>query len=94
MQGSSFLNSFMPTLPWWFLVLALTALGTGATVNRVRLWNAQRHRIEHSRKVLAGARDALASTISDPLAGEGTRKQAVDAYEAITEAIKNQESNT
>lgn len=83
----------MPTLPWWFLVLALTALGTWATVSRVKLWNAQRRRIEHSGKVLAGARDALASTISDPLAEESTRKQAVDAYEAVTKAI-NRESDT
>jgi hypothetical protein len=93
MQGSSFLNSFMPTLPWWFLVLVLTVLATWATVSRVKLWNAQRHRIEHSRKILTGARDALASTISDPLAEESTRKQAIDAYEAVTEAI-NRESDT
>lgn len=91
MQGSSFLNAFMPTLPWWFLALALTALCAWAAVSRVRLWNAQRHRIEHSRKVLASARDALAIVISDPLAGEITRKQAVDAYEAVTEAVKSKE---
>jgi hypothetical protein len=93
MGGSSFLNSFMPTLPWWFLVAFLCALATWAAVSRVRLWNAQRYRIEHSRKVLSDARDALASVISDPLAEELTRKQALAAYEAVTGAINKEIEN-
>lgn len=90
MQGSSFLNAFMPVLPWLILVIGLLIAWTFVTVAWVRRFNAQRHRIEHSRKILAGARDALASVISDPLAGESTRKQAVDAYEAVTEAINRE----
>lgn len=93
MQGSSFLNSFMPVLPWLILVIGLLIAWTFVTVAWVRRFNAQRHQIEHSRKILTGARDALASVISDPLAEESTRKQAVDAYEAVTEAI-NRKSDT
>ena len=87
MEGSSFLNSFMPTLPWWFLAVTLSAAATWAAVNRTRLWTARRHQVENPGKALASARDALASVISDPLAEDSTRKQAVDAYEAVTEAI-------
>lgn len=87
MDGNSFLNAFMPTLPWWFLVITLVILATWAVVNRTRLWTARRHQAEHPGKALASARDALASVISDPLAEDSTRKQAVDAYAAVTEAI-------
>ena len=87
MQGNSFLNAFMPTLPWWFLVVTLTALAVWAARAWVRQLNAQRHCAERPGRALARARDALASVISDPLARDETRRQAVDAYEAVTEAI-------
>ena len=86
-MGNSFLDAFMPTLPWWFLVVTIVSLAACATVNRVRLWKAQKRQVEHPGKALARARDALAAVISDPLARDETRKQAVDAYEAVTEAI-------
>ena len=87
MTSNSFLNAFMPTLPWWFLVVAIVGLAAWAVVNRVRLWRAQRHQVERPGDALASARDALAIAISDPLAREETRKQAVDAYAAVTEAL-------
>lgn len=90
---SSFLNAFMPALPWWFLVVALVSLATWATVNRVRLWQAQQRRAERPNKALAEARDALASVISDPLARDETRKQALSAYDCVADALKKEIGN-
>jgi hypothetical protein len=86
MDGNSFLNAFMPTLPWWFLATGLLTAWAFLARAWIRRWNAQRRQVENPGKALAIARDALATVISDPLAGEETRKQAVDAYDAVTVA--------
>ncbi len=91
--GNSFLNAFMPTLPWWFLVVGLLTACGAVTRAWVRRLNAQRRRAERPRKALSCARDALARVIADPLVGNETHNQAVDAYEAVTESLKKEIGN-
>lgn len=93
MSGNNFLNSFMPTLPWWFLVIVLASLATWATVSRVRLWNAQRRRIEHPGKVLRQVKNVLATVISDAAVFGEARDQALSAYESVADALKKENSN-
>lgn len=94
MEGSSFLNSFMPTLPWWFLVLGLLALAAWGTVTRVRLWHAQQHQAVRPARALSCARDALATVIADPAVFGTARDQAVTAYEQVTEALIEEKTRT
>lgn len=88
------LNTFMPTLPWWFLVLALSALAAWAVTVRVRLWNAQRYQIERPRKALEQARDVLATVISSGVFfGGDARDKALSAYESVGDALKKEIGN-
>jgi hypothetical protein len=93
MGGNSFLNAFMPTLPWWFLCLVLLALCTWLAGTLVKMMNARRHQAERPVKALRQARDALAAVISDPFTGHTARDQAVAAYQAVTEALTKESSN-
>jgi hypothetical protein len=90
---NSFLNAFMPTLPWWFLVLAVTALGTWAVTVRTRLWNARRHQAERPAKALRQAKDVLATVISSGTFFGDARNQALSAYESVTDALKKESSD-
>lgn len=88
---SSFLNAFMPTLPWWFLVLVLAVGITWLTVRFVRLMTAAQHRIENPRFALRKAKNALATVISDPAVFGDARNQALSAYESVADALKKED---
>lgn len=90
MAGSSFLNAFMPTLPWWFLVITLTGLASWATAARVRLWKAQQRRAERPVKALSQAKDALAAVISDSAVFGAARDQALSAYDSVSDALNKE----
>jgi len=93
-MSNSFLNVFMPTLPWWFLVAALSGLAGWAVTVRVRLWNAQRHKIERPALALRQAKDVLATVISSGVFfGGEARDQALSAYESVTDALRKESSN-
>ena len=90
---SSFLNAFMPTLPWWFLALTMTGLAAWAVTVRTRLWNAQRHRVQRPAKALRQAKDVLATVISSGVFFGDARDQALSAYESVADALKKESSN-
>ncbi len=92
-MGNSFLNAFMPEVPWLMLVIGLLVAWAFIARAWVRRWDAQRRRAERPRKALSCARDALARVIADPLVGNDTHNQAVDAYEAVTESLKKEIGN-
>jgi hypothetical protein len=94
MTGSSFLNAFMPTLPWWFLVLVLAVGTTWLTVRLVRLMAAKQRAVERPVKALQQAKDALATVISDPAVFGAARDQALSAYESVAGALKKEEEHT
>jgi hypothetical protein len=94
MGGSSFLNAFMPTLPWWFLVLALASLAAWATVTRVRLWHAQQLQAERPARALRQARDGLAAANSDPGLGDVNRDQVLAAYDAVKTALTKEKDDS
>ena len=93
MDGNSFLNSFMPTLPWWFLVLTLTVLASWLTLGRLHLWKVQQRRIDNPRRALRQAKDALATVIADPAIFGDARDQALSAYDSVTDALNKEIGN-
>lgn len=60
----------------------LGALGFWAT-RRIRAYRTERQALWQQRRTLRQAQDALAAVIADPLASQGTRDQALPAYEAL-----------
>jgi hypothetical protein len=92
-DGNSFLNSFMPTLPWWFLVTGLLTALAFLARSWIRRWSALRRRVENPRKALRQAKNALATVISDPAVFGDARDQALSAYESVSDALKKEESD-
>lgn len=86
-MSNSFLNAFMPTLPWWFLALGLVGSAVWLSACRIRLWAVRKHKVERPRQALSRARDALATVIADPAVFGTARDQAVSAYEQVTAAL-------
>jgi hypothetical protein len=91
---SNLLNSFMPTLPWWFLVLALTGLTAWVITARARLYAAKRRRIDGVRKALSDARDIMATLVADPGLTQAVRDRALASYEALTKTLSKENSTT
>ena len=90
MTGNSFLNAFMPTLPWWFLVSVLVALSTWATYRFTRACIAQQRAAERPREALQQAKDALARVIADDAVFGDARSQALSAYESVGDALNKE----
>jgi hypothetical protein len=84
---NNFLDAFMPTLPWWFLVLGFLALVTWGVVTWIRLAGALRHRIEAQGKAWREARDVLAEIAIDPDVSAETREKALSAYSVVNKEI-------
>lgn len=93
MTDCSFLNAFMPTLPWWFLAVVISGLAGWAVTARVRLWNAQRCRVERPVRALQQAKDALARVIADDAVFGEARSQALSAYESVGDALKKEKED-
>ena len=91
---SNLLNSFMPTLPWWFLVLALTGLTTWAVTTKARLYAAKRHRVEAGTRAWREIRDVLATVIADPAVTGEAREKALKAYDSVSRFLGKENSTT
>jgi hypothetical protein len=87
-SGNSFLNAFMPVLPWLILVIGLLVAWVFLVIAWIRRWNAQRHQVERPGKALSQAKDALATVISDPAVFGDARNQALSAYASVADALK------
>ncbi len=89
----SFLNAFMPTLPWWFLVTGLLTVWVFVARAWIRLWNARRQQIERPARALRQAKDALATVISDEAVFGDARNQALSAYELVRDTLKKEKDS-
>jgi threonine/homoserine/homoserine lactone efflux protein len=92
-MGGSFLNSFMPTLPWWFLGIGLVSIAMWLAVTAVRLMTAEQRRVERPARALRQAKDALAAVISDSAVFGDARSQALSAYDSVADALKKEKGN-
>lgn len=64
------------------------ACGLWVTVAVVRVHAARRRQVNAPSQLLAAARDALESVISDPFVNKPTRDRAIEAREAVGDILR------
>lgn len=81
------------TLPSLLVVLAVAGVAGAWLGIRARHYRAECGAIRAQRRAIRQAQDALAAVITDSLASQGTRDQALPAYEALGRLLKEKGEN-
>lgn len=90
---NNFIDVVLPPFLLLVLVAGLLLVAGWRTAGKLRLWAAERRKIDGVRTALSEARDIMASLVADPGLSQDTRDRALASYEALTKTLSKENSS-